>query len=52
MDCEHKNLSRDEFNQKVKFYSSMKELLFFLMNTLNLIFHNEYYYCYCEKYDK
>ena len=52
MECEHAKISRAQFNEKMQFYSNRKELLFFLLNTLNLILHNGWQYCYCEKCEK
>ena len=50
MECEHKKLTREQFNGKVKLFDSRKELLLFILNTISLIIHNGHHYCYCEKF--
>ena len=52
MECEHVKITRAQFNEKVQFYANRKEFLFFLLNTINLILHNGWQYCYCDKYEK
>ena len=52
MKCEHKKLTREKFNGKIKFFDSGKELLFFMLNTINLIIHNDDHYCYYKKFGK
>ena len=49
MDCEHQKMSRND-NEICQFYSSRKELLFFLFNTLNLILNDGENHCYCKKF--
>ena len=36
MDFEHTKITRVQFNEKLKFYTAGKELLFFLLNTISL----------------
>ena len=48
MECEHQKMSRND-NEICQFYSSRKELLFFLFNTLNLILNDGENYCHCKK---
>ena len=50
MECEHKKLTREQFNGKIKFFDLRKELLLFIFYTINLIIHNGHHYCYCEKF--
>ena len=49
MECEHQKMSRND-NEICQFYSSRKELLFFLFNTLNLILNDGENCCYCKKF--
>ena len=49
MECEHQKMSRNDFKKIFQFYSSRKELLFFLFNTLNLILNDGENYCHCKK---
>ena len=41
-------ITRAQFKEKLQFYTAGEELLFFLLNTINL--NNGWQYCYCEKY--
>lgn len=50
MECEHKKLTTEQFNGKIKFFDLRKELLLFIFYTINLIIHNGHHYCYCEKF--
>ena len=52
MECEHKNLSQQQFDEKTKRFKNRKELYFFILNTLSLIIYNGHYYCFCEKFMK
>ena len=52
MECEQVKIIRAQFNEKFQFYTYRKELSFFLLNTINLILHNGWQYCYCDKYEK
>ena len=52
MDFEHTKITRAQSNEKLKFYTAGKELLFFLLNTISLILHKDWQYCYCKKYGK
>lgn len=50
MECEHKKLKREQFNGEINYFDSRKELLFFILNTINLIINNSHHYCYCKKF--
>lgn len=53
MECEHVKITRVQFNEKLQFFAYRKELFFFfLLNTINLILHNGWQNCYCDKYEK
>ena len=49
MECEHKNLSQQQVDEKTKRFKNRKEHYFFILNTLSLIIYNGDYYCFCEK---
>lgn len=52
MESEYKNWTQNQFDDKTKNFKSSKELYFFLLNVLNLITHQGWYYCFCNKYYK
>ena len=51
-ECEHKNFSQQQFDEKTKRFKNRKELYPFILNTLSLIIYTGDYYCFCEKFMK
>ena len=45
-----KKMSKKEFEKEITEFKNCKDLHYFLMNILNLILHNGYFYCFCEKF--
>ena len=51
MENKYEKMTEEEFIKETSGLKSTSELHFFvLLNTLNLILHNGYHYCLCEKY--
>ena len=51
MENKYEKMTEEEFIKETSGFKSTSELHFFvLLNILNLILHNGYHYCLCEKY--
>ena len=49
---DYENLMKKEYLEKINGVEILKDLHFFLLNVLNLIFSRAYYYFYCKKVNK
>lgn len=44
-------MTREEFKKEIGNFKEIKNLHYCLLNVLNLIWYNGYYYCFCEKFE-
>ena len=49
MECEHKHMTKEEFDKETCQFKNRFDLYYFLLNTLLLIMYNGYYYCFCNE---
>ena len=50
MESTYEIMTEEEFKKQMMGFKAPTEIHFFLLNVLNLILHNGWYYCFCEKF--
>ena len=51
MENTYEKMAEEEFKKQITGFKTPAEIHFFLLNVLNLILHNGWYYCFSEKFN-